>query len=781
MNQKPKILVVEDEAIVARDILALLAAMDYEPLTHVSSAERAIELSGELRPDLVLMDIRLAGAMDGITAAQAIRSRFGLPVVFLTAFAGGETITRAKLAEPFGYITKPFNERELHTTIEIALYKHQIEVELRRSEAKFRTLFDSTADAVLLFHRDRILDCNRATLEIFGCASRDEFCRRHVSELSPPQQPSGVNSLTLTHQHIAQTRAEGSLRFDWVHRRLDSGADFDAEVLLNEIDLDGGPVMQAVVRDISVRKHAEEEVRRAKQLLDSVVENIPAVIFLKRANDLRHELVNRACEDLLGMSRNDMLGKTVYDLFPKDQADAFTAEDRRAILSGRITEISSEPTRTANGSTRYLDTRKVVLKDATGRPTHLLGISLDITEQRIAAEALRAAKAEAERANKAKSQFLSNMSHELRTPLNAVLGFAQLLELDRAAPLKPHQVEYVRQILRGGHHLLSLVNELLDLTSIDGGRMSMNLEPVSVRALLTECQSLVLASAQECQVSVTLDPASQGDCWVVADRLRLKQVALNLLSNAIKYNKRNGSVELGWGDDANYVRISVTDTGPGLSPEQLGRLFQPFERLGAGNSAILGFGIGLTLSRHLISAMHGEVGVDSAVGRGSTFWLRLPRVQGRRDSSVSTDAAHESVAPIGDGPPGRRAIMDRRTVLCIDDNSANLTLIQSFLAVRSDLHVIGVMRPEEGVDMAVAERPCVILLDIKLPGIDGFEVLRLLRANDATRDTPVIAVSASAMPADVERGLAAGFDDYITKPIDCALLVSAIDRTLGKC
>ena len=515
---KPTILVVEDEAIVARDIRMLLLGLGYQPVARAASAEEAVALAGQWRPDLVLMDINLARAgadgrghdapADGICAAQRIRDEFFLPVIFLTAFTGGETLTRAKLAEPFGYITKPFTERDLHTAIEIALYKHQLEAERRRSQAKYRTLYDSTHDAVMLLDRDGFFDCNQATLATFGCASRDEFCSQHPADLSPLFQPGGVASITLADQHIQQAMAEGSLRFEWLHVRRNRGpkgdsvddpnpfTEFHAEVLLSALQLDGKTVLQAVVRDISDRKRAEQ--------------------------------------------------------------------------------------------------------------------------------ALIAAKEEAERANRAKSQFLSSMSHELRTPMNAVLGFAQLLQLDPLLPLQGRQIEYVKQILRGGNHLMSLINDVLDLASVEAGRLSVRLEPVAVRALVLECLDLLEGDASQRGIQIqVLGPAAALDV-VAADRTRLRQVLLNLLSNAIKYNREQGVLKVVCADDGPTLCISVSDQGAGLSAAHQQRLFQLFERLDAVNGTVPGTGIGLALSKRLVQAMHGEMGVISSVGQGCTFWLRLP-------------------------------------------------------------------------------------------------------------------------------------------------------------
>ncbi len=508
---KPRILVAEDEAIVARDICALLLRMGYEPVARAASAKEAIALAEKWQPDLVLMDISLADSnlaspwtgaktgMDGIGAAQVIRQSFLLPVIFLTAYSGGETLTRAKLAEPFGYVTKPFTERELHTAIEIALYKHQVEAERWRSETKFRTLFDSSRDAVMLLDNEAFFDCNAATLATFGCSSRADFCSKHPADLSPPLQPNGQDSRALANRHIERALAEGSRRFEWQHLRLDTAEAFDAEVSLSALQLDGKHVLQAVVRDISARK--------------------------------------------------------------RDQA------------------------------------------------------------------ALLAAKVEAERANLAKSQFLSHMSHELRTPMNAVLGFAQLLQADQDMPLRGHQIDYVKQIVHGGEHLMSLINDVLDLASVEAGRLSVFIEAVPMAALLDECLAMVAVAARQRGIvlSVNSDLGPAAAVW--ADRTRLSQVLLNLLSNAIKYNREKGVVEVALGVDssAKQVHIKVTDQGPGLSSEDQQRLFQLFERLGAANGSVAGTGIGLALSKRLVLAMQGEMGLRSSLGQGCSFWLRLPQ------------------------------------------------------------------------------------------------------------------------------------------------------------
>jgi CheY-like chemotaxis protein/anti-sigma regulatory factor (Ser/Thr protein kinase) len=364
------------------------------------------------------------------------------------------------------------------------------------------------------------------------------------------------------------------------------------------------------------------------------------------------------------------------------------------------------------------------------------------------------------------------MSHELRTPLNAILGFGQLLEIDSAGRLAEQQRGYVSEILRAGRHLLDLINEVLDLARIEAGNLQLSLEPVQVAALLRDCLNLLQPVAREHGVALDADVPTCDDVWASADRIRLKQVLLNLLANAIKYNRTGGSVSVGCAPDGDGLRISVSDEGRGLDRDQLALLFQAFERLGAENTAIEGTGIGLALSKRLVERMRGQLGVDSQVGSGSTFWVRLPRAEpphvpaGERRSQ--RQMAAETLAP------GQA----RRTVLYIEDNAVNVLLMESVFAQHPGVQLIAAHQPTLGLDLARTQRPDLILLDIQLPGLDGYEVLRRLRSVDITNAIPVVAISADAMPGSIERGLAAGFVAYLTKPLDIARLLAIVDETL---
>jgi CheY-like chemotaxis protein len=382
---------------------------------------------------------------------------------------------------------------------------------------------------------------------------------------------------------------------------------------------------------------------------------------------------------------------------------------------------------------------------------------------------LVSARDEAERANRAKSQFISHMSHELRTPLNAVLGFGQLLATDRLHPLPDHQLRQVQEILRGGKHLLDLISDLLELGCIEAGQLLVELEAVPLADLVSDCMSLVAPLAKSHGVQLLAPGPDDLTFCALADRRRIKQVLLNLLGNAIKYNLPAGRAELECHATQNEVYIGVHDTGPGLSAEEQHRLFRPFERLGAAQSGIEGSGIGLALSWRLIEAMNGTIGVESALGRGSTFWIRLPLA-----TSMSVERAGTASDAASQPRPTTGA--PNRIVLCIEDNPVNMLLMEAMLASIPGIRMTGASTPEEGLEIAMRERPALILLDIQLPRLDGFEVLRRLQADEATSTIPVVAVSANAMRVDVEAGLAAGFQDYITKPVELRRLTSVVSR-----
>lgn len=438
-----------------------------------------------------------------------------------------------------------------------------------------------------------------------------------------------------------------------------------------------------------------------------------------------------------------------------------------------------------DGRIKYVTERCISYFDAEGKPLRSAGTVQDVTELKQAELALKQlneeleqrvqqrtdllqhAKEEADRANNAKSEFLSRMSHELRTPMNAIMGFAQLLESDRETPLTPDQADNVREISHAGLHLLELINEVLDLARIETGRIELSLEPVEMRSLIGECKALLLPLSSERGIELTLKIDGTGT--VQADRLRLRQILLNLLSNAVKYNCDKGSVHISCQPVAeDKVRISVRDSGRGIAAEALPRLFKPFERIESAYDGIEGAGIGLALTKRLVEAMSGSIGVESVVGQGSTFWFELPAAEAK-DYSPSVVRADTAM---------QNTYVATHTVLYVEDNPANLRLVRKIICTHTRLLMLDARTAEAGLEVAIAQHPNLILLDINLPGMSGFEVLRHLQDNPATCDIPVVAISANAMERDIKKGLAAGFADYLTKPLDISKLLSLLDTLL---
>ncbi|MES2839184.1 MAG: ATP-binding protein [Pseudomonadota bacterium] len=405
--------------------------------------------------------------------------------------------------------------------------------------------------------------------------------------------------------------------------------------------------------------------------------------------------------------------------------------------------------------------------DAAGLIGYLL-IGTDNSARKRVEMQLNEAVAAAEKANLAKSDFLSSMSHELRTPLNAILGFAQLVESGTPA-LTPTQKRSIDQILKAGWYLLDLINEILDLALIESGKLSLSVEPVSLQEVLMECRSMVESQARQRSIGMAF-PRLPAHSYVKADRTRLKQVLINLLFNAIKYNQPSGHVSVECAEPSpGTLRISVRDTGAGLTPEQVSQLFQPFNRLGQERGKEEGTGIGLVVTQRLVQLMGGEIGADSTQGVGSVFWVEMAMATA---PGMSLEISAEP------SPIQTLEGAEIQTVLYVEDNPANLELVEQIIARRTNLRLLGAADASLGIEFARVYKPRVILMDINLPGISGTEALKVLRGDPTTAHIPIIALSANAVPRDIQRGLEAGFFNYITKPIKVSQLMDAIDAAL---
>jgi PAS domain S-box-containing protein len=566
---------------------------------------------------------------------------------------------------------------------------------------------------------------------------------------------------------VDRLRREGRVTGLEIEVRSKAGAVLDILASAEPIELDGEECLVGVFHDITARARAEREVERLNQRLLSILAAAGDGLFgLDREG--RCTFVNPAASAALGYSADELVGRVMHEVVHHSHADGSPyplaeCPATRTLEQGVACRVEDEVMWRRNGTPMPVE--------YTSHPIFENGVVIgavvlfhDVTERRRAEELLVTAHAQAEQASAAKTEFLSRMSHELRTPLNAILGFGQLLEME---DLDPDHRESVGHIVIAGRHLLEMINEVLDISRIESGRLHLSIEPVRAAEPLEEALGMVrpLAAARNVEVPDAVEGVSE--VFVRADRHRLKQVLLNLLSNAVKYNRDGGSVGVRCDATAEgRVRIVVEDTGIGIREHDFERLFLPFVRLGAQQADVEGTGLGLTLSRRLVEAMDGELTVRSEVGRGSSFTVELPPA-----GAPLAGGSREGATPREVRPGSGRAA----TVLYVEDNLANVKLMERLMTRRPGLTLLVAIQGSLAIDLAREHRPDLVLLDLNLPDIPGEEVLRRLRADPATATVPVIVVSGDATPGQADRLLAAGADDYITKPFDIARLLGVID------
>ena len=570
------------------------------------------------------------------------------------------------------------------------------------------------------------------------------------------------------------------LRMAQVDEIGDLAAAFDAMIVRVEsaaLDLaKHGDSLAAVVRartsELMKAKDAAEALSRyARSLIEASLDPLVTISAQGKITD-----VNDASVQATGVPREQLIG-TDFSIY-------FTEPDQARIGYQKVFSeglVRDYPLAIRHSTGRLMDVlyNAAVYRDDKGQVLGAFAAARDVTERKFLDQVLleknvelERARAVAEKANLAKSEFLSSMSHELRTPLNAILGFAQLMASDSPEPTEK-QKRSLLQVLNAGWYLLELINEILDLAQIESGKTTLSLEPVSLTEVMNDCCALVEPQVNQRGIDLKFLPLDM-DHFVEADRTRLKQVLINLLSNAIKYNKPGGTVTLASAQVApDLIRVSVRDTGVGLTQAQMAQLFQPFNRLGKEFGPEEGTGIGLVVTKRLVELMGGTMGVDSAVGVGSEFWINVrvatataTALMSRHDGQTTDARSH-----LLEGTP-------LHTLLYVEDNPANLLLIEQLMERRADLRMLGAADGQRGIEFARAHLPDVILMDINMPGISGIDAMKILRADPLTAHIPIIALSANALPGDIAKGLAAGFYSYLTKPIKLDELMDQLDLAL---
>lgn len=662
------------------------------------------------------------------------------------------------------------------------------EIQLKESENKYKTLFYDSPDGNLIIVDGKFVECNKAAETILKC-DRSQIIGKMPSDISPEFQPNGRRSDEYAEELIRTTLAENKKHFEWLHKRFD-GTLMQTLVSLTVIEFESRSAILTTWRDITEQRLAEESIRK----LSNAVEQSPISIFITNIDGII-EYANPCNFKSSGYTSDELIGKNPRIFKSNDTPKEVYVDLWNKITTGNNWKGVLHNKR-KNGELFWEQTSISPIKNSLGQITHFIAIKEDITE-RIKIEdeikdlnqnlekkitertqelensnqALENARTEAEQANIAKSEFLSRMSHELRTPMNAILGFAQLLEMGE---LNAGQVKGVKHILRSGKHLLDLINEVLDISRIEAGRVSISVEPVELNGIINEIVDTLTIAANAKSIKIINASSSRSNEYVRADRQRLKQIIINIANNAIKYNKEGGSVLIKVSERDSLangiipIRISVIDDGIGISKENLKKVYTPFERIGADNTNIEGTGLGLAVVKELTVLMGGTYGVESELGKGSEFWIELPKTINELER-VKQNGELLAELPIIENKHG--------CLLYIEDNVSNVELVEEIISTkRSNINLIVNTYGRNAIPLAKEHKPSLILLDLNLPDMHGSEVMAMLSADPATKNIPVVIVSADAMSKQLEKLIEMGAKNYITKPIEIVAFLNIIDQ-----
>jgi PAS domain S-box-containing protein len=633
-------------------------------------------------------------------------------------------------------------------------------------------LLDAAPDAIVVIDpAGSIVLVNRQTESLFGYA-RAELLGEKIEVLIPERFRAGHIGHRTGFSTSPKARPMGS-GLELFGRKRDA-TEFFVEISLSPLHTRQGVLTSASIRDISDRKQADLRIRRVQEHLLSAVESIQGAFAIFDAKD-QLVLCNSACREMLGRStEGSIAGRAFADLMSENlAAGAFE------LGAGSVDELfanwaSYHRTPSGGFELRTRDARSLRLIERRTLEGGTVATIWDLTDDVEREEELRRARAASEAANSAKSEFLASMSHELRTPLNAILGFAQLLERDKKAPLAERHRERIAHVLRGGEHLLRLIDDVLDLSRVEAGQVTVSLEPVDIVETLLDVQTTLQPLAARSEIELSVAPFDLSTPMVIADRVRFRQVLMNFGSNAIKYGRKGGKVVVKASAQAEFARISIEDDGIGIPGDKHDKIFQPFQRAGQETGPIQGTGIGLAITKRLTELMAGRIGFSSEAGQGSKFWIELPVHQ-----CEPADAVRSEQASARDDSWLEDSSGEQYVVVYIEDNPANVAFMQDLLSDFERVNLLTAPTAEIGIELVRAHQPDVVIMDIHLPGISGFEAARRLSEWPETRDIPLIALSAAAMVRDAGRVRDAGFYRYLTKPVKVDELASVLEELLS--
>lgn len=693
--------------------------------------------------------------------------------ILLSQHTPSTNISFERIFEPvlvnFGKALRLCRDNDKYTSLleQEVSRRSKLEITLRESQELLKNVLNTVPSRIFWKDTNSVyIGCNDLFAKDAGFDSSNEIIGK--TDFNLPWSTTQASSYILDDKKIMQS-GKSKLNIEESQTRENNSETWLEISKIPLVDSKNSTVgILGSYTDITERKimqrSLQESETRHRAIFQSAVDGI---IIIDTRGII--ETINPAIIKIFGYTSDELVGNNISMLMPEPFASqhdifisSFTQKGSSTIL-GRERELFAQR---KDGSVFPVDIAlDEMLLDSKRMFT---GIIRDVTDRKEDEQKIIRSKEEAERANQAKSDFLSNMSHELRTPLNAILGFSQLIEFEDTLPTDV--AENNQEILSAGHHLLKLINEVLDLSKIEAGHIDLTLEPVVYNDLLLECISLIDPIAKSNEINI-IYPNNSDNILLRADRIRLKQVIVNLLSNAIKYNKKSGDVNINIEIvREDFCRISFRDTGQGIKQENISSLFKIFNRLEAENSAIEGTGIGLVITKRLVELMAGNIGVESEYGIGSTFWIEIP---------IETENTTTSRPASGNTESLTNAVKKQKRVLYIEDNPANLKLVSKLFSKKPHITLLTAHTPSLGLTLADINQLDLILLDIQMPEMDGYKVLDILRHNDKTSLIPVIGISASAMPSDFKKAKDAGFNQYISKPLDINNFYTVIDNILS--